>query len=143
MSSEVEVLGTFPNIEIVEINRPAIVAGRSRYYEGLVSVHLGNGQDIYFDGIADCCASVCLRTDISEFKELIGKKLASLIFVKSEYIYHNEYGEYSTYYYYKFVFSDNTEFEFDFDGFHGNGGYYAAHVDVTISDIDGNVKKDE
>lgn len=147
MLSEVEVLGTFPNIEIVGINRPDYLGGRSRYHkeydQGLVSVHLSNGQDICFNEITDCCASVSLRTDISEFKELIGKKLASLIFVKSEYIYHNEYGEYSTYYYYKFVFSDNTEFEFDFDGFHGNGGYYAAHVDVTISDIDGNVKKDE
>ena len=135
MSSEVEVLGTFPNVEIVEINRPTIMAGRSYYHKGLISVHLSNGQDIYFDGITDCCASVCLRTDISEFKELIGKKLASLIFVKSEDNSFNGSRPDNTYYYYKFVFSDGTEFEFDFDGDHGNGGYYMAEVSVTISGV--------
>ena len=144
MSSEVEILHTFPNIEIVAINRSIVESRRRfRYGEKLIVVHLSNGQDICFYAITDCCASVCLRTDIKEFKELIGKKLSSLVFIKSE---DNSIGGCrpdNTYYYYKFVFSDNTEFEFDFDGDHGNGGYYMAEVTVSISDVNGKELEEE
>lgn len=144
MSPEFEVLHTFPNIKIVAINEPVKKGSwRARYEDELICIHLSNGQFISFHAITDCCASVSLRTDVDEFKELIGKKLSSLVFIKSEDVESGGYGEYITYSYYKFIFSDNTEFEFDFDGDHGNGGYYAAEVTVYISDVNGKELEEE
>jgi hypothetical protein len=97
----------------------------------MLCLSLSDGRRIFFSGLTDCCANVSLRTSGKELMTLVGTQVSNIRVFTTE-TDDDGYGEYSTIYNYIVSFEDGTEFCFDFEGYHGNGGYYMAEVCVEI-----------
>lgn len=101
----------------------------SRYSSNDLSILFDDNTRISFLSTTDCCASMGLRTSRKEFAEIVGKQLVRL--EQTTTYQSDEWGAQSSYHY-VFHFADGTELDFDFDGDHGNGGYYCSMVEVVI-----------
>lgn len=101
----------------------------SRYSNDDLSLLFDDDTRVTFTSVTDCCAYMALRTSRKEFADLIGKKLLRLEEIVT---CKGKSDSSETFYNYTFHFSDGTEFDFDFDGHHGNGGYYCSMVNVII-----------